>query len=224
MVNVNLDSKYRNLIIHALDRASEVGLEFFEIPASKSGKYHPSYALGRGGLVRHTLSAILIAKDLFELVCFTKEEKQQIITALALHDLCKPDKDHPILVKELLYGYSEWLEPYAQNVLGCIESHMGQWDNGGTLPRPEKPIESFVHMCDFLASRKYLEVPLTKVYTREEFLEIVFSTKALQMSVEEVPAPKDKEINLPKFLAIFIVSTWFIALAIVIIQLIRRFL
>ena len=27
---------------------------FFTVPASSSGKYHPSYALGDGGLVRHT--------------------------------------------------------------------------------------------------------------------------------------------------------------------------
>lgn len=27
---------------------------FFTIPASSTGKYHPQYALGEGGLVRHT--------------------------------------------------------------------------------------------------------------------------------------------------------------------------
>ena len=32
---------------------------FFEIPASSTGKYHPSYALGTGGLVRHTKAAVL---------------------------------------------------------------------------------------------------------------------------------------------------------------------
>ena len=33
---------------------------FFHIPASSSGKYHPSYALGEGGLVRHTRAAMNI--------------------------------------------------------------------------------------------------------------------------------------------------------------------
>ena len=34
---------------------------FFHIPASSSGKYHPAYALGEGGLIRHTKAAIHIA-------------------------------------------------------------------------------------------------------------------------------------------------------------------
>lgn len=40
---------------------------FFEIPASSSGKYHPSYALGEGGLVRHTKAAIAIAQEFLKL-------------------------------------------------------------------------------------------------------------------------------------------------------------
>ena len=38
---------------------------FFEIPASSTGKYHPNYALGEGGLVRHTKVAVRIAYELF---------------------------------------------------------------------------------------------------------------------------------------------------------------
>ena len=36
---------------------------FFEIPASSTGKYHPSYALGDGGLVRHVKVAVRIAHE-----------------------------------------------------------------------------------------------------------------------------------------------------------------
>ena len=38
---------------------------FFEVGASSSGRYHPKYALGEGGLVRHTISAVRIALELF---------------------------------------------------------------------------------------------------------------------------------------------------------------
>ena len=31
---------------------------FFEIPASSTGKYHPQYALGSGGLIRHTKAVV----------------------------------------------------------------------------------------------------------------------------------------------------------------------
>ena len=39
---------------------------FFEIPASSTGKYHPSYALGEHGLIRHTKAAVRIAYELFD--------------------------------------------------------------------------------------------------------------------------------------------------------------
>ena len=39
---------------------------FFEVPASSTGKYHPSYALGEGGLTREVRAINLIEKRLKE--------------------------------------------------------------------------------------------------------------------------------------------------------------
>lgn len=39
---------------------------FFEVAASSTGKYHPSFSLGEGGLVRHTKVAVKIAHELLE--------------------------------------------------------------------------------------------------------------------------------------------------------------
>ena len=36
---------------------------FFEVPASSTGKYHPKFALGEGGLVRHTKVAVRLAHE-----------------------------------------------------------------------------------------------------------------------------------------------------------------
>ena len=36
---------------------------FFEVPASSTGKYHPSFALNNGGLVRHTKVAVRLAYE-----------------------------------------------------------------------------------------------------------------------------------------------------------------
>ena len=33
---------------------------FYEVPASSTGKYHPSYSLGEGGLLRHSKAAMRI--------------------------------------------------------------------------------------------------------------------------------------------------------------------
>jgi hypothetical protein len=37
---------------------------FFKVPASSTGKYHPSFALGEGGLYRHVRAAVGIAVEL----------------------------------------------------------------------------------------------------------------------------------------------------------------
>ena len=43
-----------------------------------------------------------------------------------------------------------------------IESHMGPWNtdyNGNeVLPKPKTKYENFVHMCDYLSSKKFLNV------------------------------------------------------------------
>ena len=50
-----------------------------------------------------------------------------------------------------------------RKVCSMIESHMGEWtyDNylkKEVLPRPRTAEQRFVHMCDYLASRKFLDV------------------------------------------------------------------
>ena len=47
-------------------------------------------------------------------------------------------------------------------VCDMISAHMGPWNSSEysnvKLPVPSKPIEKFVHMCDYLASRRFLNV------------------------------------------------------------------
>lgn len=56
---------------------------FFKVPASSTGKYHPSFSLGEGGLVRHTKVAVRIAKELLDNNSlghkFTEDEKDLLI-------------------------------------------------------------------------------------------------------------------------------------------------
>ena len=42
---------------------------FFHEAASSTGKYHPKYALGDGGLLRHTKAAVRIAYELLNNPC-----------------------------------------------------------------------------------------------------------------------------------------------------------
>lgn len=149
---------------------------FFEVAASSTGKYHPEYALGNGGLVRHTKAALYIAKDLLTLEMFSKkfdsDTKDLIITAIILHDGKKHGDsyskytvvDHPVLVAEYVREVNDSIHlldnEQLKKLFEMIVSHMGQWNTdrykNEIMPKPTKSCESFVHLCDYLASRKYL--------------------------------------------------------------------
>lgn len=148
---------------------------FFEIPATSTGKYHPGYAQGNGGLVRHTKAAVRIA---YELLLdpsignkYTDKEKDLMLIALTLHDGLKLGKEkskytqvtHPLLAGEYIKEQKEHLhfnEQEIQFLCDVIASHMGPWnkdfDGNEVLPVPKTKYENFVHMCDYLASRKCL--------------------------------------------------------------------
>ena len=46
---------------------------FFIVPASSTGKYHPAFSLGEGGLLRHSKVAFRIGLDLLDTVTFGSE-------------------------------------------------------------------------------------------------------------------------------------------------------
>ena len=151
---------------------------FFEIEASSTGKYHPEYALGKGGLVRHTKAAVRIAVDLLSDPSigekYTSIEKDLMIMGIILHDGVKcgvvKEKytrfDHPIMMAEMIMDNEEILELEMKEiefVCDVIKTHMGPWtkDYNGieVLEKPVTKYQNFVHMCDYLASRKALLVP-----------------------------------------------------------------
>lgn len=150
---------------------------FFKIPASSTGKYHPKFSLGDGGLVRHTKAAVRIAHDLLISKClgfsFNDNEKDLIILALLIHDGLKSGKiqgkytafDHPILISNLVKENKNKLDfnDSELNLLtSMLESHMGEFNTTPyskvELPIPSNKYERFVHMCDLLSSKKYLDI------------------------------------------------------------------
>lgn len=179
----------RQIVKDTLDASPEC---IVHIPASSSGRYHPSYSLGEGGLMRHVKAAVGIAHCMIETDIFKNmtmgtslyvgdildDYKDIAYAALILHDCMKPDDtekhgtrfDHPLMAAKLFkevavkyitdenMSYMKQVVPLAH---GCIASHMGQWSTapyarGVKLPTPKSGIEQFVHMCDYLASRKFL--------------------------------------------------------------------
>lgn len=150
---------------------------FFEVPASSTGKYHPKFSLGEGGLVRHTKSAVRIAHELLEnnslFNTFTSDEKDMMIAALLVHDglksgLVKSEYtvfEHPLLMSKFIQDNRSKLtldDSEIELICSVIETHMGEWtrDYKGNevLEKPKTKYQKFVHMCDFLSSRKFLNI------------------------------------------------------------------
>ena len=153
---------------------------FFDIPASSTGKYHPDFAKSEHGLVKHTKVAVRFAKELLDnpgLNNFSDNEKDIIIMAIVLHDGCKSGRvkekytrfDHPILMADYIMDNEEELGleiPEIEFLCDVIKTHMGSWtkDYNGVevLEKPKTKYQNFVHMCDYLASRKCLLVPFNE--------------------------------------------------------------
>lgn len=169
------DEKIRNSCITMIEALPDY---FFKVEASSTGKYHPEYALGNGGLIRHTKAAVRIAYELLSDPCigdkYASKEKDLMIMGLILHDGLKKGLneekytrfDHPILISEYIMDMEEKLDLEMEEiefVCDVVKTHMGPWtkDYNGVevLERPKTKYQNFVHMCDFLASRKCILVP-----------------------------------------------------------------
>ena len=150
---------------------------FFKVAASSTGKYHPLFSLGDGGLVRHTKAAVRIAKELLDNNSighkFTSDEKDLLIISIMAHDGLKHGRveekytrfDHPILIGEYIKENKSKLtltDEEIDFIVRVTASHMGEWNTNPyskvVLPLPKDKYQRFVHMCDFLSSRKFLDV------------------------------------------------------------------
>lgn len=163
-------------------RSAEVLIElvpdyFFKVPASSTGKYHPSFSGGNSGLLRHTKVATRIGKEILSLEytnsLFTNDEKDLLILGIILHDTQKlgnPEErytrfDHPLLAASFIENNKDKTELNKEEIellKRVISSHMGQWNKSNysniELPKPSDKYEFFVHMFDYLSSKKFLDV------------------------------------------------------------------
>lgn len=170
-INYIKDNDLREILKELLNGLPDY---FYEVPASSTGKYHPRFSLGDGGLVRHTKVAVKIANDLLNNESigrtFNDREKDLMLIALFIHDGFKHGKthekyvrfDHPLISSEYVKNSSLLNEKDREFISSVIASHMGQWNTSPysnvTLPIPSNRYERFVHMCDFLSSKIYLDV------------------------------------------------------------------
>lgn len=172
------NQKYRDNLKIMVDLLPDY---FFEVAASSTGKYHPGFSLGDGGLVRHTKAAVRIAYELYQsnpiTGKFNQNEKDLMIFALVLHDGLKHGNEknqyvvaeHPTLIANYIKENKDKLtltDSEIEFICNVVESHMGGWNTNykgeEILPIPTNKYQKFVHMCDYLASRKFLDVKFNK--------------------------------------------------------------
>lgn len=151
----------------------------WHVGASSTGKYHPAYTLGEGGLMRHMIATMRFMGHILSLeqYAFTKREKDLLMVAALFHDGLKSGTqedyerssytkhEHPMLMgSEIMKfeGKCDLAKDELAIIANAIASHMGQWNVSTKcriiLPKPKTEYQKLVHLADFLASRKDLEV------------------------------------------------------------------
>lgn len=162
---------------------------FWDVGASSTGKYHPQYALGDLGLARHTCALVRFLNHVLSIDCykndFTSRERDLLRVAGIMHDSRKSGSDedylkssftkfnHPILAANEIRTIIGFIpEEEIELVASTIETHMGQWctdkRSSVVLPTPENKYQKLLHLVDYLASRKDIEV----LFSQEEKAEV----------------------------------------------------
>ena len=158
----------------------------WHVGASSTGKYHPAYSLGDGGLMRHQIAVVRFLNYFFELEQYATigSRKMDLMRVAGLvHDGRKSGEqvdyerskytkfDHPIQMANVIRSYDgQYLNhDELEFIAHCVESHMGSWNtdkkSSVVLPKPEDVYQHFVHLADYLASRKDLTMAFDNVAT-----------------------------------------------------------
>lgn len=169
-INLIVDEELRMAVKSYMEEA--VPDYFWTDGASSSGKYHPQFAQGEGGLVRHTKAVVMFAEELLRMssYAYMKEEyKDYVIAACIVHDTMKYGIDkfdkaeYKNHAANAAYYFGEWcFANYgfvcSEFLLNAIRSHMGQWSTEKE-DRPFTNIDRCVHMADYMASRSFIDIP-----------------------------------------------------------------
>lgn len=176
----------------AVEILNELPPYIWEVGASSSGKYHPAYTLGKTGLMKHQVAVCRFINFFFELEQYQNRfdaRKRDLLRLVALtHDGRKSGSqedflkskftvfNHPLLMAKEYLSYKDkgfLSEEELKFMAKVVASHMGQFNTDKrssiTLPKPLDEASELLHLADYLASRKCLnmsfddyEMPITE--------------------------------------------------------------
>lgn len=167
----------------------------FSVPASSTGKYHPNYSLGDGGLMRHTIAVVRLLNHMLGVESiaeqFTSRQRDLLRVAAIAHDCKKSGNqedyekskwtkfDHPLRAAKYIESIKDEnvSDKEKEFCMKCIESHMGQWNTDKrnpdiVLPKPQNKYQIILHLADYLASRKDIEMKFEKVDIQDKKADI----------------------------------------------------
>ena len=176
-----VDEELRMVVIaYLLERVPDY---FWTDGASSSGKYHPQFAQGEGGLVRHTKAVVMFAEELLRMSSYAymrEEYKDYVIAACILHDTCKYGRreynkaEYKNHARNASVAFADWcwieygFQP-SELLLNAMIAHMGQWSTEKE-DRTFTNIDRCVHMADYMASRSFIDIPaITEEWHTVEF-------------------------------------------------------
>ena len=168
------DDGIKSFIKSILARAEN----FWDIPSSFSGKYHPLDEHGKGGNVLHTKRVVHASKIISDSYSLSQEERDIVYAACLIHDVtkgvshgefedCRYDPMHPYTVGKLVQKLQNYDKKYAgesqsstlfvsdetiQAILRLVRCHMGPWS---PIPEtiPLTYMDVIVHLSDNVASK-----------------------------------------------------------------------
>lgn len=165
----------------AVEILNELPPYIWEVGASSSGKYHPLYTIGKTGLMKHQVAVCRFINFFFELeqyqTRYDSRQRDLLRLAALTHDGRKSGSqedflkskhtvfNHPLLMAKEYMSYKDkgfLSEEELKFISKAIASHMGQYntDKRSTLvlPKPSDEASELLHLADYLASRKCLNM------------------------------------------------------------------
>ena len=155
------DDDIRNFVKMTLDNVDPIHRIK---PASSTGKYHPKYAAGEGGLIRHIKVVVRNVIELIRATPAVESEKDELIAAAIIHDMRKyPEgRDHEFTAFDHPALGGQWCKDHGFETIGrLVAAHQGIWTTSRQMPgfeneQPRKFDEWVLHYADYFASRAYL--------------------------------------------------------------------
>jgi uncharacterized protein (DUF3820 family) len=162
----------------------------WHVGASSTGKYHPAYSLGDGGLMRHQIAVVRFLNFFLELEQYgeklTSRERDLIRLSGLIHDGRKSGSqedyekskytkfNHPVLMADVVRSFDgQYLtHEEIELIADTISKHMGQFNTDKKtnmeLPKPNNKFSRMVHVADYLASRKCLTMDFEGYEIKQE--------------------------------------------------------